>query len=311
MKTAAMAKGRGHGCEGDLLRSIEGGGEGVFALLLVAEDILEDDDGVVDHHPDRQSQRQGCEVVERKAEEAHEAEGGDQRGRDCERDDEGRAPRAQEDKDHEDRQHGAIDDVHLDVLDRLLDVLGAVEGDVVKEARRKVLGKLVHLFACGPIHVNQIGAGARRDTETEGGRQVVTGHAAFVTDAELGETDIRKPDRTTVNGRDDHLIEILDGLEETEVADCELGEGAFDKATRQLEVFAAQRHDHIGDHEAVGGELVAVDPDADHRFAEAGDNHVADAGHRLQRRFDDLVGVVRELAGVETGERHPQHGLAS
>ncbi len=32
-------------------------------------------------------------------------------------------------------------------------------------------------------------------------------------------------------------------------------------------------------------------------------------GTDCSARFDDLVGVVRELAGVETGQRHPQHGL--
>ena len=61
-------KGRGHGREGDLLGPVEGGGEGVLALLLVAEDVLENDDGVVDHHTHRKRQRQGREVVERKAE---------------------------------------------------------------------------------------------------------------------------------------------------------------------------------------------------------------------------------------------------
>ncbi len=262
---------------------VEGGGEGVLALLLVAEDVLEDDDGVVDHHPDRQRQRQGREVVERKAEEAHEAEGGDERGRDRERDDEGRAPRTEKDKDHEDRQHGAVDDVDLDVLDRLFDILGAVECDVVEEARREVLGELVHPFAGGAVDVDQIGAGAGRDPETEGRGQVVAGHAALVGDAELGEADVREPDRTAVDGGDDHLVEVLDRLEETEVANRELGQGAFDEAAGQLEVLAAQRHDDVVDREPVGGELVAVDPDPDHGFAEAGDEHVADAGHRLQR----------------------------
>ena len=68
-------------------------------------------------------------------------------------------------------------------------------------------------------------------------------------------------------------------------------------------------HDHVVDRQAVGGELVAVDPDPDHRLAEAGDEDVADPGHRLQLGLDHLVRVVRQLAGVEPGERHPQHRL--
>ena len=61
--------------------------------------------------------------------------------------------------------------------------------------------------------------------------------------------------------------------------------------------------------EPVGGELVAIDPDPHRRLAEARHEDVADPGHRLQLGFDHLVGVVRELAGVETGEGHPEHGL--
>ena len=94
--------------------------------------------------PTEQCESQGGEVVERKTEDPHETEGGDERGRDRQRDDEGRAPGSEKDEDHEDRQDGAVDDVDLDVLDGSFDVLGAVEGDVVEETGGKVLGELFH-----------------------------------------------------------------------------------------------------------------------------------------------------------------------
>jgi hypothetical protein len=59
----------------------------------------------------------------------------------------------------------------------------------------------------------------------------------------------------------------------------------------------------------VSGEFVSVNPDADHRLAVSRDEHVADPGYRLQLWLHHLIGVVGELASVEPGERHPQHGL--
>jgi hypothetical protein len=208
------------------------------AFLLVAVDAFEDDDGVVDHHPYRQCECQGGEVVERETEEAHEAEGGNERGRDRERDDKGGAPRTQEDEDHQDGQHGAINDVYLDVFDGLLHVLCSVEGDVVEKTGWKVLGELVHPLAGRAVDVYQVGAGARGDTETEGWRQVVARHAAFIGNAKLGEADVGKAYRPAVDGRDDKVVEVLHCFKKAEVAYRQLGQWTFDEPAGKLEVFA-------------------------------------------------------------------------
>ena len=163
--------------------------------------------------------------------------------------------------------------------------------------------------AGGAVDIDQIGARSGRDADAEGRCHVVAGAAAFVGDAELGEPDIGEPDRSAVDGRDDHVVEVVDGFEETEIAHRELGHRSLDEPAGQLEVLAAESDDDVGDRQPVGGQLVAVDPDPHHGLAEPGHEDIADPGDRLQPRFDHLVGVVRELAGVETGERHPQHGL--
>jgi hypothetical protein len=59
----------------------------------------------------------------------------------------------------------------------------------------------------------------------------------------------------------------------------------------------------------VRGQAVAVDPQPHHRLTEAGHEHVADPGHGLQPRSEHLIGIVRQLAGIEAGQRHPQHRL--
>ena len=61
------------------------------ALLDVADDVLQHDDGVVDDQADRERQRQQRDVVDRVAEQIHRAERGDQRDRHGERRDDGGA----------------------------------------------------------------------------------------------------------------------------------------------------------------------------------------------------------------------------
>ena len=48
----------------------------------IALDVLDDDDGVVDHDADRQHQAEQRQIVEREAERRHQEEGADQRHRD-------------------------------------------------------------------------------------------------------------------------------------------------------------------------------------------------------------------------------------
>ena len=97
--------------------------------LLVAVDVLDDHDGVVDQQADRQRQRQHRHHVEGEAEQVEEPDGGDHRGRQGQRADEGRAPVAQEAEHDHDREQRAEAEVDLDLVERLLDVGRAVLGD--------------------------------------------------------------------------------------------------------------------------------------------------------------------------------------
>ena len=67
------------------LGALDGGVERLHALLDVAHDVLEHDDGVVDDEAERQRQRQQADVVEREAEHRHAGERADDRQRQRER----------------------------------------------------------------------------------------------------------------------------------------------------------------------------------------------------------------------------------
>ena len=109
----------GHGQDGeaDFARAAQRRLIGRLALLDVAHDVLQHDDGVVDDEADGQRQRHQREIVEAEAERGHAGEGADDRDGQRERGNEGRRHRAQEQEDHADDQDGRDQQRHLHVVD--------------------------------------------------------------------------------------------------------------------------------------------------------------------------------------------------
>ena len=100
---------RDHG-EGDLLDAADRRRIRLHAVLDMAMDVLQHDDGVVDHEADRQHHRQQRQRVDREAERIHQRKGADQRHRDGHQRDQRRAERAQEDEDDQHHQHDRLGD---------------------------------------------------------------------------------------------------------------------------------------------------------------------------------------------------------
>ena len=105
---------------------------GAILLVHVAKDVLEHDDGVIDHDAGRYGEPQHRDVVQREAGPPHGEEGGDDRGRDGHGGDEGGppVPPAEEDPHDQARQEGAEDEVVLDLAEGPLDEAGLVADDV-------------------------------------------------------------------------------------------------------------------------------------------------------------------------------------
>ncbi len=90
--------------EGDLARTFKSRLLGIVAALDVARDVLDHDDGVVDHEAGGDGERHDRQVVEAEAREIHHRQGADQRQRHRQAGDERGAPVAEEQEDHADDQ---------------------------------------------------------------------------------------------------------------------------------------------------------------------------------------------------------------
>ncbi len=103
-----------------------------LAFFEIARDVLDHDDGIVDHEAGGDGQRHQREVVEAVAERVHGGEGADQRERHGDAGNDGGVEIAQEEEDDQHDQADGEQQFKLDVGDRGLDGGGQVgeRGDV-------------------------------------------------------------------------------------------------------------------------------------------------------------------------------------
>ena len=130
-------------------------------------DVLDHDDGIVDHEADRDRQRHQREVVEAVAELVEHRESADQRQRHGDGRDDGRPEIAQEQEDHHDHQRDRQQQRELHVGDRGADGLGAVGNDVDLDGRRD-RGLQHRQHRLDPVdRLDDVGAGLALDRQDD------------------------------------------------------------------------------------------------------------------------------------------------
>ena len=117
----------------DLLHGAIGRVARTQALADVALDVLDHDDGVVDHDADGEHETEQREIVQREAEGRQHGEGADQRHRDGDDGDDRGAPGLQEQDDHHHDEDDCLEHGLDHGLDGLRDEDGRVVDDVVAQ----------------------------------------------------------------------------------------------------------------------------------------------------------------------------------
>ena len=102
--------------EADLLGALKRGLQRRVAFLEIAGDVLDHDDGIVDHEAGGDGQRHQRQIVEAEAEQIHGAQRADQRQRNRKARDQRRARVAQEHEDHQHHEDNRERQLELDVL---------------------------------------------------------------------------------------------------------------------------------------------------------------------------------------------------
>src|ERR1700761_1566497 len=105
--------------------------------------ILDDDNGVVNDQACRKRDAKECQRIDGEAEELDEGEGADERNRDRNRRDDGRAPVQQKEEDDNNDDNNSFAKSHQHFMDRVADDRSGIKGDGVLQAWRKALRKLL------------------------------------------------------------------------------------------------------------------------------------------------------------------------
>ena len=298
--------------EADLGRADPGRRHVVLPLLEVPHDVLPDDDRVVDEEPDRERQRHERHDVQRHPEEVHDDERGDDRDRERQPRDDGRAPGVQEEEDDEDRQDRADDQGGRHVVDGLLDHDGAVPHELDLDGRRKLAPEPFDLLRHRLDDADRVRLALLEDVDRDGRDAVDEGELAPLLDRVLDLGDLAERHGDAAAARDDHRPEAGDLLRLARDADRHLLPAPVEPAEGRVHVLAGEPGDDLVDAEAEGVEPRRVEVDGDLALALADEVHLSDAGEVLDAPLDLPVDERRQLArghlvGAhrERDDRHP------
>ena len=290
---------------GDLLHRLAGRLLGGQPLLLHdALHVLDHHDGVVDEEPDRQHEGEEGEGVDRIAEGRQDAEGAQEHHRHRDRRDQRGAPVLQEDVHHHEDQHDGLQERLHDVLDGDLDEGRGVDRIDVADVGRELRRQARHRLLDGVHGRQRIGARRQLDGEARAGMAVVAAVEAVAVLPELDPRHVADCDgRAVALGLQDDLPELLGRLQASLGDDHRIQllvvrrRRVAKLAGGHLGVLRLDRRAHVGRHQAVGLQLVGVEPDA-HRVLAAEDLGVAHARQAADRVLQLGGDVVAEVGGV-------------
>ena len=281
------------------------------AVFNVAVNILEHDDGVINHQADCEHDAQQCQHVDRETHHPDQEKCADQRHRNGHERNQRRPerPQEQENDQHHQRQCFGHHAVHRG--DRLFDKHRGIEGHRDLHARRQRRAELGHFGLDRLRHRQRIRGGLLDDAQAHGRLAIDTQDVAFIGGAQFGAADIAQPHRVTLHVADDQLVELLRRAQIGFRQHGEFALAAFDAARGHFDVLPAQRVLDILRRQRISRQALAIEPDAHRVTPLPADNHRGHARQGLQTVGDKTIGIVRNLqSGMLFREQaQPDDGL--
>ena len=287
-------QGQGHRDDraGDLARADQRRLRRGAPLLDVAVDVFDDDDRIVDDEPDRQHHRQQGQQVEAEAHRRHQGAGADQRQRDRDDRDHHRAQAAEEQEDHDDDDGDRQGERELDLVDRGLDELGRIVGDLHDDRRRQVALDLGQQRA-HVAHQGQGVAGRRRLDADEHCALAVHRHTRGpALRRKVDGGDVLEPHQRAVLALDHHLLELRYVGEAGIRADIGDREIAFRLARRRLVVVGLDRGRDVAGGDAARRHPHRIEPQPHREHLATEDVGRGDTRHRDQQWLHDPGQVI-------------------
>ena len=255
----------------------------------MAEDVLHDHDGVVNDDSNCQGHGQKGEGVEGESEEVDDRYGSQQGHGDGEDDVQRAREGAEEHPTNKGREDDGEDQLHLDLVDRVFDVLGGVEVDVDGHSRRKGLLKLLERRTDGLGDRDGVGPPLLLDPQPLGGCSVDSGEAADILEAVFNEGDVFQVDRRLVDLTDHDVPESLKVDRLPQNPDVDLPSWSLQAACGKLHVLPLESRDDVADGELSLVQAGGVEPNPDVSF-QPSHGDLSDSGDGLNLLLQPIPG---------------------
>ena len=268
--------------------------------LAVLVQVLHHHHRGVDHHADGDGDAAEAHDVRVDAEPAHADEGDEHADRDGEDRHEGRAQVQQEDDADQRHHQHLLDQLVAQGVDRALDELRAVVGDVDLHALGQAVLELGEPLLDPVDHLEGVLAEAQQhDAGDDLALAVHVDEAATHLGAQLDARDLAQQDRCValrIDGDGDGL-EIVERLDVALAANHELGLRHLDQAPAGLDVGALDRLADLRERHAEGAQLLRIDLDLVLAHEAADRGHLGDTLETHQ-----VVAQVPVLDGAQLGQ---------
>jgi hypothetical protein len=281
--------------EADLLGALERRLEAAVALLDVARDVLDHDDGVVDNEAGGDGERHQREVVEAEAQEVHRREGADQRQRHGKARHDGRRHVPQKEEDHQHDQRDRQRQLELDVAHRGADGGGSIgeHADVDRGGQRILQRGQERLDAVD--HLNDVGTRLALDVQDHRRLRVHPGTELAVLRALLDLRHVRQAHRRAILVGDHQVLVVVGALELVVGVDRVGARRPVEIALGRIDIGVGDGGAEIVDVEAERGELAGVGLDTHGRALAAADADQSDAGELRDLLCQARIGEVLDL----------------
>ncbi|MCK7541395.1 MAG: hypothetical protein MZV63_66160 [Marinilabiliales bacterium] len=288
-------QGRGQDGDEDLPGPADGGLPRRHPALPQAQDVLEDDDGIVDEHAEAEGERPEGQHVERDPEGVDEVEGDDDGEGDGGQDEERRLDAPQDDEDHDEDDGRDQPGQEIEVVEVLADLLALVVDALEVEAGRE-------------LALDRLELGLDVAGDAQGVRPALLGHgqadrgpavdAVDLPDVGVGQLDpghVADQDGVRARVGDDRVAQLVEAVDAVGELEEELPVAAPDPSRRIGPQAGADRGvDRVG-MEAEGLDPVLVERDPDLGLRAAGDLDPGDAPDRAQADLELLLDQLLEL----------------
>ncbi len=293
--------------EADLAGAAIGGDQRRLARFDPVMDVLEHDDRVVDHQPDRQHHGEQGQQVERIAQHPEDGEAGQQADRHGERGDEGRAPAAQEQEDHQHHQDCGLGQRVPDPFDRTFDKDRDVGGRLDRHAGGKLRLDLRRQPLGGLRDGERIGAGLADDAHAHADLAVEAEGRVGIFRPLLDARDIAQPHQIAVAATPHYQgAEVGRGGETAIDPQRQVLLGGFDPPGGQFHILRAQRRLDIARGQPIGGQPIGIEPDPHRRARLAAEIDLRDAVDRREAIDQEAFDIISQPCPAPARHLHAQ-----